>query len=148
VRGTGGLTFLGRGSGPVTSASQLQLVEQNGILWYTYVDATADNKAFADGLGWIAHVTAARLFLLFSYPDILPTDSPTGEAEVELYTGNKTTTGDYVEIEPQGKLQTLAPGDAIVWTVRWKLRQLPDTITTPIAGDPSLATYAQQQLAQ
>jgi hypothetical protein len=146
VRGTGGLTFFGKGPGAFTNATQLQLVEQNSILWYTFAAATADSKALADGLGWIAHVTATRMVFLLSYPDIVAPDTPaTGEAEVEIYTGPG---GDYVEIEPQGPVTTLAAGVALSWTVRWKLRQLPDTIATATAGDSALATYAQQQLNQ
>jgi hypothetical protein len=143
VAGSGSLTFFGKGTGTYTNTGTLSLTEQDGIYWYSFL-AAGDSKAKSDGLGWIAHATASNLLLLFSYPDVQPNEVATNEAEVEIYTGPH---GDYVEIEPQGAYQTIAPGSSLEWTVRWKLRQIPSG-TAVAVGSTDLATFAEQQLSQ
>ncbi len=98
----------------------------------------------ADGVGWIAQVTKSRLLYLLAYPDVQPTDAAPGEAEVEIFTG---IGGDYVELETQGALTDVAPGDTLVWTVRWKLRQLP-IVTSVAVGNSGLTSFASVQLGQ
>jgi hypothetical protein len=150
VKGTGGMTFFGKGSGSVTyqantdTTSFVVTDDNSGVLWYDFAPVTANSKAFADGTGWIAHATATNLLYLLSYLDIQPSQAATGESEVELFTG---TGGDYVEIEPQGALTTIAPGTSLTWTVRWKLRQIPSG-TAVAVGSTDLAAFAQQQLSQ
>ncbi len=144
VAGSGSLTFFGKGIGTYTNSGTLSLTEQDGIYWYNFVAASGDSKAKSDGLGWIAHATASSLLLLFSYPDVQPSEVATNEAEVEIYTGAH---GDYVEIEPQGVYQDIVPGSALEWTVRWKLRKIPSG-TAVAVGSTDLATFAQQQLSQ
>ena len=107
---TGGLTFFGQGSGPVTYApdSVFHVHRQRdggSDLWYLYEPVTHNSKAFADGTGWIAQVTPDRLLYLMAYPDIQPADAAPGEAEIELYTNSS---GVYVEIEQQGALAAVA----------------------------------------
>ena len=135
---TGGLTFFGQGSGPVTyapdTASTFTVNEMAGALWYLYEPVTHDSKAFADGTGWIAQVTPDRLLYLVSYPDFEPADGAPGEAEIELYTNSS---GVYVEFEQQGALAAIAPGASMTWTVRWKLRRLPaGTTVAPGNAEP------------
>jgi hypothetical protein len=101
-----------------------------------------NSKALADGTGWLAQVTPPRLLALLASPDIQPADAAPGEAEIEVFTN-----GDYVEIENQGALTALAPGDTSTWTVRWKLRPLPAG-TAVAAGDPGLAAFASTTLAE
>jgi hypothetical protein len=144
VAGSGGLTFLGKGPGTYSSTGTLALSEASGILWYSFVAATTDSKAKADGLGWIAHVTNSNLLYLLEYPDIQATDAAPGEAEVEIYTGPN---GNYVEIEPQGAYTPVGPNGTLVWTVRWKLRPIPSGTSFSV-GSPDLVTFTQQQLGQ
>jgi len=150
VRGTGGMTFFGKGSGSVTypsgrdTASFAVTDDNSGILWYDFAPVTANSKAMADGTGWIAHATADNLLYLLSYLDIQSSEAATGEAEVEIFTG---INGDYVEIEPQGPLTAIGPGVSLNWKVRWKLRQIPGG-TAVAVGSTDLATFAQQQLSQ
>jgi hypothetical protein len=143
---TGGLTFFGQGSGPPTYAPDTDptftLTPAAGDLWYASAPVTHDSKALADGTGWLAHVTPERLLALVSYPDIQPGDAASGEAEIEVFTN-----GDYVEIEAQGALTVLAPGEALTWTVRWKLRRVPGG-TTVAAGSTALAALAASALAE
>ena len=143
---TGGLTFFGQGSGPVTYAPDsdpaFAVTEAAGDLWYQSAPVARNSKAFADGTGWLAHVTPARLLYVMAHPDIQPADAAPGEAEIEVFTN-----GDYVEIESQGPLTTVAAGQALTWTVRWKLRRLPSG-TTVAAGSAGLASFATATLAE
>jgi len=140
VRGVGGLTFFAKGPGPVKAAEGLPLVEQAGLLWFPFAPAGGDAKSFADAHGWVAHVTASRLLLVMRFEDIAASDSPSGESELELYTGLASKVGDYLEIEPQGKQKTLAAGESLTWTVRFLVRTLPADIT-PAVGDPALIAF-------
>jgi hypothetical protein len=145
---TGGLTFFGQGSGPVTYApntsSNFTVDGMAGALWYLSQPVTHDSKAFADGTGWIAQVTPDRLLYLVSYPDFEPADGAPGEAEIELYTNSSDV---YVEFEQQGALAAIAPGASLTWVVRWKLRPLPGG-TTVAPGNADLASFAAAALAE
>ncbi len=143
---TGGLTFFGQGTGSVTyaPASDPTFAVTPGAneLWYASAPVTHDSKAFADGTGWLAHVSEKRLLVLISYPDTQPPASAPGEAELEVFTN-----GDYVEIEAQGALAMLPPGGELTWTVRWKLREVPSG-TTVEAGSATLAALAASTLSE
>ena len=148
VLDTGGLTFFGSPDGSVTynagTDPKFTFTYAGGNLWYEFMPVTANSKGLADGSGWIAHVTREGLMYLLAYPDIQPSEAAPGEAEVELFTGQAS---GYVEMETQGALTSLAPGGSLVWTVRWKLRELP--LGTPRAvGSSALASFAESQLAQ
>jgi hypothetical protein len=134
VRGTQGLTFFAVGKGPIKASQELPIDVQNGIGWYRFSPANTDAKTFADGQGWIAHVTGDRTLLVLRFEDLDPDDSPTGESEIELYTGSPHVAGDYVEIEPQGRKQLLAPSQSLTWTVRFYLRALPADLTATVGN--------------
>lgn len=151
VRGVGGLTFFGKGSDTPrlmtgTDTTNFVVTEANGIYWYKCATlAASGSKCFADGTGWIAHVTASNILFLLAYPDIEPSEAADGEAEVEFY--NKKADGDYVELEPQGASTSIAPGESREWTVRWKLRQVPSGTTVDV-GSEDLASFTAQQKSQ
>jgi hypothetical protein len=113
-----------------------------GDLWYQSAPVHHDSKAFADGSGWLAQATPDRFLFLASFPDIQPTDAAPGEAEIEFFTNSS-----YVELEAQGAYTTLAPGQALTWTVRWKLRRLPSSASLTV-GDAQLASAATAALAE
>ncbi len=142
----GGLTYFGQGTGAVTYAADsnpaFTVTEADGALWYEFGPVTHNSKALADSTGWLAHVTPDRLLYLQSYPDIEPADAAPGEAELEIFTNS-----DYVELEPQGMLTTVAPGGTLSWTVRWKLRRVPGG-TTVAAGSAGLTSFAGAALAE
>jgi hypothetical protein len=142
----GGITFFGQGSGSPTYAPDsdptFQLTDGAGGLWYESAVVRHNSKALADGSGWIAHVTPARLLYVQSHPDLQPADAAPGEAEIEVFTNSS-----YVEVESQGALAALAPGDKLAWTVRWKLRRLPGG-TTVAAGNADLVSLAGAALAE
>jgi hypothetical protein len=148
VQATGGLTFFASPDGSVTYAAgsdpAFAFADDGGDLWYDFSPVTADSKALADGSGWLAHVTAGGLLILLQFPDIQPTAAAPGEAEIEVYTGPNA---DYLEMEAQGPYVTLGPSEALTWTVRWKLRQVPGG-TSVAAGSAGLAALAKATLAE
>ena len=147
VQATGGLTFFASPDATPTyqagSSASFKLTSESGDLWYAFSPVTGNSKAGADGEGWVAHVTQSRLFYLLSFPNIQPSEAAPGEAEVELYTGPSS---DYLEIETQGALTSIAPGATLVWTVRWKLR--PIIVAKVAVGSADLESIASFTLAQ
>lgn len=150
VRGTGGLTFFAKGLSeptymPGSDGSSFSLVDRGGICWYKFSPVAESSKAFADARGWVAHATESGLLMLLTYPDLGPGEAAPGEAELELFTGK--TEGNYVEIEPQGALCTIAPGESHSWSVRWKLRPIPSGIAVEV-GSAGLADFAAELKSQ
>jgi hypothetical protein len=142
----GGITFFAPGTGTVTyqadSDPAFMTTAAAGDLWYQSAPVHHDSKAFADGTGWLAQATPDKFLFLTSFPDIQPTDAAPGESEIEFFTDSS-----YVELEDQGTYTALAPGQALTWTVRWKLRRLPSNASLTV-GDPQLAAFATTTLAE
>jgi hypothetical protein len=140
-----GLTFFRLGSGGV-SRDRLATVTVGGVQWYAYDVAVVfeqGQKTFADALGWVAHVEGEYLFVQ-SYPDVAAGKAAEGEAEMELYADPSHT---YVEIEPQGALETILPGGVgTAWTVRFWLTKLPSTLTAS-SGNGALVTFVEQLIS-
>jgi hypothetical protein len=135
-----GLTFFPMGPGgtyahSTFTAEAATVTETDGVAWVTYgttelrdpaTDEVVHLKLFADGAeGWLAHVDGDVLFIK-QFPDIPEAEQAMGEGEIELYTEPLRA---YVEIEPQGAFEEIAPGASSSWTVRWYVRTLPSTIT-------------------
>jgi|GEM_PF-962885 len=137
----GGITFYAEASEPVVHDPNMVLPSTtlaDGVRWYAHdPSVVAPTKFFADGKGWIAHV-AGDLLLIKSFPDLSPDQSPTGEAEIEIFAAPK-----YVEVENQGAVHTLAPGEALHWTVRWYARKLDQPA---VVGSAELVAYVQNQI--
>lgn len=148
VQATGGLTFFASPDGSATYADGsdpgFTFTAAGGDLWWDFSAVATDSKALADGSGWIAHVTAGGLLYLLAYPDIQPAEAAPGEAEVEVYTG---PAADYLEMETQGAYTTIPPGGTLVWTVRWKLRQVPSG-TSIAVGSTNLVSLTSAALAE
>jgi len=137
----GGITFYAEASEPVVHDPNMVLpatTSSHGVRWYQHdPSVVAPTKFFADGSGWIAHA-AGDLLLIKSFPDIAPGQSPTGEAEIEIFAAPK-----YVEVENQGAVETLEPGAALHWTVRWYARKLSKPA---VVGSADLVAYVQSQI--
>ncbi|HEY0469221.1 MAG TPA: hypothetical protein VGC79_33745, partial [Polyangiaceae bacterium] len=132
----GGITFYADAGDPSVVLAGTTLTD--GVRWYPHdPSGVQPDKLFSDGKGWIAHA-AGDLLLIKSFPDISPAQSPTGEAEIEIYSAPK-----YVEVENQGAVQTLSPGEALHWTVRWYARKLP---APAVVGSADLVAYVQNQI--
>ena len=143
---SGGLSFFAQTEEPVTYAPDSDplfiATEYYGVRWYTGAPVRHNSKLFADGNGWLGHVTPERLLTLQSYPDFPPGGAAPGEAEIEIFTNSS-----YVEIEAQGALTPLAPGSTLTWTVRWKLRRLPADAKVAVA-DPDLMSFVFTTIAE
>ena len=139
--GPGGITFYAEASEPVTHDPNMVLPGtelKSGVRWYQHDPSVVPpTKFFADGKGWIAHADG-DLLLIKSFPDLSPDQSPTGEAEIEIFAAPK-----YVEVENQGAVHTLAPGEALHWTVRWYARKLDQPA---VVGSAELVAYVQNQI--
>lgn len=142
----GGLTFYPENTPPALLNWNGDLPPtslEGGVRWYQQdISVTSQIKFFANGKdGWLGHVTGknADLLLIKAFPDIAPEQSPAGEAEIEIY-----AVPTYVEVEQQGALQTLAPGQSSTpWTVRWYARKLSAPATV---GSADLVTYVRNQI--
>lgn len=137
---SGGITFYAEASAPVANDPMVlpPTTSADGVRWYQHDPSVIEpTKFFADGKGWIAHA-AGDLLLIKSFADLAPTDSPPGEAEIEIFAAPR-----YVEVENQGAVKTLAPGESLHWTVRWYARKL---VTPAVVGSADLVAYVQNQI--
>jgi len=97
----------------------------DGVTWFLFNKEEippVHNKFYSDSdEGWIAQVNDDVIFIK-QFPDISLGDAAPAESEVAVYTNpNKT----YVEIEEQGKLKKLKPGESLTWEVLWYIRKIP-----------------------
>lgn len=131
-----GLTFFATDSAPTGSVVP-PITREHGCVWFRYEDSVRHHaKLYADGNGWIAHVTTDDLLLIKTFPDLAPRQAAEGEAEIEVYASNPpdAPSARYAEVENQGAFTELRPGAALTWSVRWYLRKLPRNLTaTPSA---------------
>jgi hypothetical protein len=136
----GGLTFYASDSPP--SGTQMPpTTSVEGHTWFQHSESVpVHSKLFADGKGWIAHVTTDRRLLLKSFPDVPPGAAANAEAEIEIYSHPA-----YVEVENQGVPVEIAPGSSATWSVRWYMRRLPASVSLS-ANNPELLQIVQQTL--
>ena len=87
--------------------------------------------------GWAAHVESGLLFLK-SFEDVPVSQLAPDEGEVQLWTDS---THALMEMENEGAYLPLAPGQSIVWTMRWYLRRLPTEVAAT-AGNVKLVEFA------
>ena len=114
------------------------------FLEYDPAKVTGHEKLLADGAeGWLAHATDGVL-LLKTFDDIPRDQAAPGEGEIEIYLDGQKR---YLEVEQQGAYTTLAPGQSLIWTVRWHLRQIPETVTVA-AGSAALVALARATAAR
>ena len=139
-----GLTFYGTGPGGISSNALGGVSEGAGATWFDYAQAppSVDQKLFADGMGWLAHVSGNLLFIK-QFQDVPAGGAAPGEGEIEIFANGVQT---YVEIEQQGAFVVLDPGQPASWVVTWYLRQLPPGVTAT-AGSQSLVDFVNQVLS-
>jgi hypothetical protein len=139
----GGLSFFPTGERKV--GTQLSVVDQGGVTWFQHDPAkiSGEGQKFSgDGAeGWLAHL-AERTLLVKQFTDV-PADAqaPAPEAEIALYAAR-----GYVEIEPQGPYMALMTGEALTWTVRWFVAELPAQIPVEL-GSQALLDFARNLVA-
>ncbi len=137
----GGLTFFATSSAPF-GAAQPATQAAHGCVWFQH-DASVppDAKLFADGDGWIAHLTPQNFLLIKSFPDVLPGQAAPGEGEIEVY-----SSPHYVEVENQGAYADIPAGGVSTWNVRWYLRQFPSHLSRK-SGSVDLRAFVAQTLS-
>lgn len=140
TRVKGGLSFFLLGEEPVMEQSNLKSVsEKDGVVWYSYEPDSLDSsqKLFSSGAeGWLAHVTSGLLFVK-KVEDIHPLKTAPGQGEVEIFASKPFP---YIELENHGKYTLLKPNESMQWTVKWYVREYPETIE-PVVGNASLMKY-------
>lgn len=131
----GGLIFFDAGSVEGSNGmAALPFVFEKGAAWYTVDEAQENRKTNADGKGWLAF-TDNGLMLVKQFQDLEAGQPAPAEAEIQVYVNTGKT---FVEIEQQGPYTTLAPGEALDWTVRWMLVPQP----LPAVPDEALLEQA------
>ncbi|MDQ2077329.1 DUF4380 domain-containing protein [Marinimicrobium sp. ABcell2] len=116
----------------------------HGITWYLYEPERidGDHKLMTDGAeGWLAYINEG-VALIKQFPDVPAELNAPGEGEIEIYTNAAKT---YIEIEQQGPLTQLAPGEVLDWQVRWYVRSVPENISAEV-GDEALVAWIRELL--
>jgi len=120
-----------------------------GIEWLNYpsLTLTQDNyiNEFDGAEGWLAHANrfgknSLPVLFVKSFVDAADETLPTNQAEIQLWTSG-TANPKLIEVEEQGALQQLAPGDSLSWTVHWSACELP-AASLLAAGNADLVAFA------
>jgi len=125
----GGLIFFPNGEAFTGKKAFAQAPTEtiNGVVWYKIEKEKLKSSLLniADGSeGWIAYAIDGKLFIK-KFEDIKPAMFAPGEAEISFYISGET---DYIEIELQGKYESLNPGEKSVFKVEWTAADIPADI--------------------
>lgn len=114
----------------------------DGIVWFPYDRKKLEDdhhKLMTDSQeGWLAYTHRGYLFVK-QFADVPVNLIAPGEGEIELYTNTHMDKG-YLELEQQGEITILQPGEYLEWEVIWHLKKLPADISADI-GNPDLVAY-------
>ncbi|OQX70353.1 MAG: hypothetical protein B6A08_00560 [Sorangiineae bacterium NIC37A_2] len=131
----GGLTFFPTGDAELTpiaphGALHLEKFGELSVFDHQKFEQGTSLKVHADGRGgYLAHLARPQgsrpLLFVKAFPDLAPSEQAPGEGEVEIFAN---LDGAYVEIEVQGKYETIPPGESSKFTVRWIVSSLPDSL--------------------
>jgi hypothetical protein len=145
--GPRGMAFFPQGNTDSTSGIFYPLaVEHVGdITWANYDVAKLTknhHKLMTDGKeGWIAYANEGRL-LVKEFADVPVELIVSGEGEIELFANVEKT---FWEIDQQGVMTKLAPGEHLDWEVNWHTRVLPAHIPAEL-GSEQLVDYVRNVL--
>lgn len=90
------------------------------------------HKLMTDGKeGWVAYTSAGKI-LIKEFADVPVELIVSGEGEIELFANVEKT---FWEMDQQGVMTILAPGEHLDWEVRWHTRTLPNTISAKLGSD-------------
>lgn len=105
----------------IEPADLMPFTSSKGICWLIPDEAKENRKINADGNGWVAYANNG-LLMLKQFTDLKGDLKPAPkESEIQVYINAGKT---YIEIESQGAYTMLQPGEALTWTVVWKLMPL------------------------
>jgi hypothetical protein len=136
-----GLAFWPTGSAPWGS-QPLASQAAEGHSWCEPRGTEGEGKLFADGAGGYLAYLLGDCLLLKQFQDQPPSAVAPGEAEIELYVNPDHS---YIEVEHQGALARIAPGQTVRWQVAWYVRKLPAKVV-PSVGNPDLIAFVAQTL--
>jgi hypothetical protein len=111
----------GETEGVTGGMNPLPIERRGSITWFEYDPdkLEGDHKLMIDGAGgWMAHVSDGYLFLK-QFEDVPVEKNVEGEAEIHVYTDPTKT---YIELEQQGPVTVLQPGESLNWQVRWSVK--------------------------
>jgi len=101
------------------------------------------HKLMTDGKeGWIAYTNAGKI-LIKEFADVPVELIVSGEGEIELFANVEKT---FWEMDQQGVMTKLAPGEHLDWEVRWHTRTLPENIPAKLGSD-ELVNYVRGVLS-
>jgi hypothetical protein len=135
--GPAGMAFFPQGNTESTSGIFYPLaVEHVGDITWAKYDVTKltrnHHKLMTDGKeGWIAYANAGRL-LVKEFADVPVELIVSGEGEIELFANVEKT---FWEIDQQGVMTRLAPGEHLEWEVLWHTRTLPASLPANLGSD-------------
>lgn len=139
---TGGLTLFRAGATITSTVGTFPYTERGGVVWFDGAGPRdGDTKLVADGTGgWLAHVVDGVLFVE-TFADVPAGGQAPGEGEIELFAA-----ADYVELENQGALTTIAPGEGVLHTVRWRAVPVPEGVPVAV-GSEALVTFVEATIS-
>ncbi|HOY23272.1 MAG TPA: DUF4380 domain-containing protein [Cellvibrio sp.] len=135
--GPTGMAFFPQGNTESTSGIFYPLaVEHVGDITWANYDVTKltrnHHKLMTDGKeGWIAYANAGKL-LVKEFADVPVELIVSGEGEIELFANVEKT---FWEIDQQGVMTKLAPGEHLDWEVLWHTRTLPASLPANLGSD-------------
>jgi hypothetical protein len=122
---TGGRAFFKEEDKKPLPASSLKNIEiRDGYLWYHYDPETMEKSqkhfGFGEG-GYLAYYIRSMLFVK-EFPDIEPYEVAPDHGEIEIFAN---ASYPYIELENHGRFERLAPGDSLIYRVKWYLKEVP-----------------------
>lgn len=143
-----GMAFFPQGNTDSSSGIFYPLAVQHigDLTWAEYRASSIlqnHHKLMTDGKeGWVAYANAGKI-LVKEFADVPVELIVSGEGEIELFANFEKT---FWEIDQQGVMTKLAPGEHLDWEVRWHTRSLPSTIATTL-GNEDLVNYVRGVLS-
>jgi len=143
-----GMAFFPQGNTESSSGIFYPLVVEHvgEMTWATYKRENIlqnHHKLMTDGKeGWVAYTTAGKIFIK-EFADVPVELIVSGEGEIELFANVEKT---FWEIDQQGVMTKLAPGEHLDWEVRWHTRSLPNDIPARV-GSEDLVNYVRGVLS-
>lgn len=140
---TSGIIFFPTGEKKLESGIfyPMELQKIGEISWFVYDEKKIrddHHKMMTDGKeGWIAYVDRGYM-LLKEFDDVPVELIASNEGEIELFTDAKKT---YLEIQQQGPVVMLQPGEHLEWEVLWHIKKLPADVSVAV-GSEDLVNYA------
>lgn len=117
----------------------------NNIVWHKYDEKRLQNdhhKLMTDGKeGWLAYVINGYL-VVKQFDDVPDNLIAKNEGEIELFANAEKTC---MELEHQGPLTELHPGEELTWEVIWHVKKLPESLSTEV-GSEALVEYIRKLL--